>query len=329
MSPVPSPWIAVAASRDIGARPQRILFDGRPLVLFRSGGAVRALLDHCPHRAAPLSGGRVVEGMIECPYHGWRFDGDGRCKLMPGLVGDLPRAQVPTYPVAEAEGLVFVARDRTEAAPYASVLAGSDAVSTIVRSRVASTLAEVAENILDATHTHTIHKGILRGLSARRYRVTVTVTGGDGWVEARYEGDARQEGLISRLLEGGRTVSVGRFLAPGIAELEFWGARQINLATTFHLREAGDGKVTGLALLSGPRQKGLGVLKAALFRPLFAIAVGQDRRILERAQSNRLLVGDQRPMLTPLDVMRPHIDAILAGQRPTVADRPQVLQMDL
>ena len=76
----------------------------------------------------------------------------------------------------------------------------------------------MAENILDATHTHFTHKGILRGLSARRNRVAVSVTAGEGWVEARYEGEPRQEGLVSRLLEGERSISVGRFLAPGICE---------------------------------------------------------------------------------------------------------------
>ncbi|MCY0886083.1 MAG: 3-isopropylmalate dehydratase small subunit, partial [Firmicutes bacterium] len=45
-------------------------------------GQVYAMRDICPHRAAPLSAGRLVdkpgEGeTIECPYHGWRFRPDG------------------------------------------------------------------------------------------------------------------------------------------------------------------------------------------------------------------------------------------------------------
>jgi phenylpropionate dioxygenase-like ring-hydroxylating dioxygenase large terminal subunit len=321
--------VAVAQSKALGRRPLRAMAEGRPLVLFRDGGGIHCLADICPHRSAPLSGGRVVDGAIECPYHGWRFAGSGRCSAMPGLIGELPRALVPSYPVVEKDGLIFFALERQNTEPYTTVLAGKDTVSAIVESRVRSSLAEVAENILDATHTHFTHKGILRGLSNRRYRVTVTVTGGDDWVEARYEGEPKQEGLISRLLEGERSISVGRFRNPGIAELEFWGKERINLATTFHLRQETADIVHGFGILSGPRQGGLGHLKAPLFKPFFRIALQQDKHILQAAEANRRIFPERRQMIGPLDVMRPHIDAILAGRRPEVADGPAQVVMEL
>ena len=185
----------------------------------------------------------------------------------------------------------------------------------------------MAENILDATHTHFTHSGILRGLSSRRYRIKVTVTGGDGWVEARYEGEPKQEGVISRLLEGERSISVGRFLAPGIAELEFWGRDRINLSTTFHLRQEDDEHVSGFGVLAGPLQGGLGYLKALLFKPLFNIALRQDQSILNIARANKL--PDSKPVVGRLDVLRPHIEAILRGERPTVADAPVEIMMEL
>jgi phenylpropionate dioxygenase-like ring-hydroxylating dioxygenase large terminal subunit len=322
-------WVAIARSKTVRTKPLRVLAGGRAFVLFRADGRLHCLADVCPHRSAPLSGGRVVNGSIECPYHGWQFDGAGLCKAMPGLTGAVPRALVPSYAVCEKDGLIFFSAQAASAAPYTTVLAAGDTVSLTVESRVTSSLAEVAENILDATHTHFTHKGILRGLSAKRYKVTVTVTGGDGWVEARYVGEPKQEGLVSRLLEGERSISVGRFRYPGIAELEFWGAKSINLATTFHLRQETEDTVHGFGILSGPRQRNLGYLKALLFKPFFRIALRQDQHILHAAEENRKLFAQRRQMLTPLDVMRPHIDAILAGQRPDVADRPAVLVMEL
>ena len=213
--------------------------------------------------------------------------------------------------------------------PYSGALSGPDAVSMMLTNRVQSSLAEVAENILDATHTHYTHRGVLRGLSERRYRVTVTVTGGDGWVEARYEGEPRQEGLVSRLLEGERSISIGRFVAPGIAELEFWGKNGPNLVTTFHLRQEGPDVVKGIGVLCGPKQGGLGWLKGRLFLPLFRVAVNQDQRILSAAHRRRKQFSEIRQMMGPLDVIRPHIDAILEGRRPSVADAPQTLVMEL
>ena len=78
-----STWHAVALSRKVGTRPHRVMLDGQPFVLFRSGKALHCLTDRCPHRFAPLSQGRVIDDAIECPYHGWRFDGGGRCRSMP------------------------------------------------------------------------------------------------------------------------------------------------------------------------------------------------------------------------------------------------------
>lgn len=327
--PAASGWLAVAASRDLARRPLRIVHAGRPFVLFREAGEPKALVDRCPHRGARLSAGRVRADGLECPYHGWRFGGDGRCRAIPGNLGPLPSFNVPTLSACEADGLVFLRVAPGEAPPYCSVLHGEGVVSRRVRSLVRSSLLDVAENILDATHTHFTHKGILRGLSTRRNRVEVSVTAGEGWVEARYEGEPRQEGLVSRLLEGERSISVGRFLAPGICELEFWGRGKINLATTFHLRAEAQGVVAGIGLMRGPFQNGLGLLKAALFMPLFKTALWQDRVILNAVTANAAYFPAAKPAIGPLDVMRANIAAILAGERPPAADAPVRLMMEL
>jgi len=322
-----SSWYAVALSRAVNRKPHRVLIAGQAFVIFRSGGALHCLTDRCPHRFAPLSLGRVVADTIECPYHGWRFDGTGRCRAVPGLLEPVPNVVVPPHAVREANGLVYISPEAVRGVPYPGVLSGPGTVSSVVENRVRSSLIDVAENILDATHTHFTHSGILRGLSSRRYNVKVTVTGGDGWVEARYEGEPRQEGIISRLLEGERSISVGRFIAPGVAELEFWGRDRINLSTTFHLRQEDDEHVHGFGVLAGPMQGGLGYLKAVLFKPLFHIALRQDQTILTVARQNRL--PNAKPVVGRLDILRPHIEAILRGERPSVADAPTELTMEL
>jgi len=327
--PSPSPWTAVCRSSDLRDRPRRIAIDGTALVLFRAVEGVSAFPDICPHRQAPLSQGQVVDGRLQCAYHGWSFEGAGQCVAMPGLVGEAPRVRLSCWSVREQDGLVFVAREASDLASYGGRLTGAGVARMVMANTTRSTLAEVAENILDATHTHFIHKGLLRGLSRRRYRVTVTLSGGPGWVEARYEGEPRQEGLVSRLLEGGRGISVGRFLSPGIAEIEFWSANRIELATTFHLRQAAPDRVEGLGVLAGPLDGGLGWVKAALFRPLFDIAVAQDQRILGAVTDNRSVFDAVRPVIGPLDLLRPSIDAILAGEVPPVAGAPRTVEMEL
>jgi phenylpropionate dioxygenase-like ring-hydroxylating dioxygenase large terminal subunit len=111
-------------------RLQRYEILGEPILLGRTrAGAVYALRDVCPHRAAPLSAGRLIqddqgEALVECPYHGWRFRTDGVCAAIPSLAEDqavdVARIRVRRYPAVESQGLVFVwmgAEGRAEAEP--------------------------------------------------------------------------------------------------------------------------------------------------------------------------------------------------------------------
>lgn len=91
---------------------------GEPVVIGRTrAGAVYALRDVCPHRAAKLSAGKVrteSDGgeTVECPYHGWRFRTDGACAKIPSLSTDNPcdisKVRVKAYPLVEAQGLVWI-----------------------------------------------------------------------------------------------------------------------------------------------------------------------------------------------------------------------------
>jgi phenylpropionate dioxygenase-like ring-hydroxylating dioxygenase large terminal subunit len=114
-------WYFAALGTELKpGRLQRYEILGEPILLGRTrAGAVYALRDVCPHRAAPLSAGRLVGGapadggeVVECPYHGWKFRTDGVCAAIPSLVDeqdvDVARIRVRRYPAAESQGLVFV-----------------------------------------------------------------------------------------------------------------------------------------------------------------------------------------------------------------------------
>jgi len=63
---------------------------GENLVIFRTEEGRACVMDaYCPHLGAHLGfGGRVVGDCIECPFHGWKFDGrDGHCSSIPYSVG--------------------------------------------------------------------------------------------------------------------------------------------------------------------------------------------------------------------------------------------------
>ncbi len=77
-------WHPVASCKALGATPLAVKLLGLELVLWRDqAGKVHAFADQCPHRGARLSLGRVLESRLECAYHGWQFDGQGQCRLIP------------------------------------------------------------------------------------------------------------------------------------------------------------------------------------------------------------------------------------------------------
>ena len=120
MSFVQDIWYFAGLSGDVktGALIRRVIAD-EPITLGRKrDGSVFALRDICPHRAAPLSEGRIVDGpdgqeSVECPYHGWRFGtSDGACKAIPALTleqdMDTAKIKVRHYPAREEGQLIWV-----------------------------------------------------------------------------------------------------------------------------------------------------------------------------------------------------------------------------
>jgi hypothetical protein len=69
------------------------------------------IADRCPHRGASLAMGEVCGAALQCPYHGWVWNGrDGRCLRVPSLADQSripPRARVTAYPARERWGLVW------------------------------------------------------------------------------------------------------------------------------------------------------------------------------------------------------------------------------
>jgi nitrite reductase/ring-hydroxylating ferredoxin subunit len=84
---------------------------GQELVLFRDTAGRLGLLErHCAHRGADLAFGRLEDGGLRCPFHGWLFDAEGRCLETPAeppgsRLCDHVRQE--SYPVIERSGLIF------------------------------------------------------------------------------------------------------------------------------------------------------------------------------------------------------------------------------
>lgn len=106
-------WQPVALVDELdGPRPAKaVRVLGQDLVLFRDETGRLGLLDRdCPHRNADLAFGRLEDGGLRCPFHGWLFDVDGTCLETPGEPAGsklCTRVRQKAYPVVERGGIVF------------------------------------------------------------------------------------------------------------------------------------------------------------------------------------------------------------------------------
>lgn len=85
-------------------------FMGHSLVVFRSQDGVAHVLDaYCPHLGANLGiGSKVVGDVLECPFHGWRFNGEGKCTHIPGQNMIPANAQIRKWHVREVNQEIIV-----------------------------------------------------------------------------------------------------------------------------------------------------------------------------------------------------------------------------
>ncbi len=105
-------WWVIVGSKAITKKPVAVRRLGEDLVLWRdSNGKIVCQSQHCPHRGASLALGKVVDGCIECPFHGFRFAPEGNCTLMPceGKEAHISnQMRVKSYVVEEVHDLVWL-----------------------------------------------------------------------------------------------------------------------------------------------------------------------------------------------------------------------------
>jgi phenylpropionate dioxygenase-like ring-hydroxylating dioxygenase large terminal subunit len=104
-------WYPIIPASMLKDGPKAFTLLGRDMVLWIDGaGQAVAMDDRCPHRHARLSKGWILDGQLQCGYHGWTFNGEGHCTRMPQKDDDDPaRISVPRYRTAQRYGYVWAA----------------------------------------------------------------------------------------------------------------------------------------------------------------------------------------------------------------------------
>jgi phenylpropionate dioxygenase-like ring-hydroxylating dioxygenase large terminal subunit len=179
--PIPNGWFRVASSHELtpgGVRP--LHYFGRDLVLFRTADGTPHVLDaHCTHLGAHLGhGGRVEDNALRCPFHGWLWDGQGRCLAVPYARKVPPKAQMRAWPVREVNGMLWVYYHAQGEAPHWEIPELPEYTSPdwlLCRSGHRWTIRAhpqlIVENGVDSAHIPVVHCRQVRAITSEALEV--------------------------------------------------------------------------------------------------------------------------------------------------------------
>ncbi|BAZ50087.1 Rieske (2Fe-2S) region [Nostoc sp. NIES-4103] len=163
----PNGWFRVAYSEELPVKGvQPLHYFGKNLVLFRTEDGVAHVMDaHCPHLGAHLGhGGRIIGNTVQCPFHGWCFNGDGQCVEIPYTKKIPAKAQLQPWTVREINGLIMVWYHSQKEAPSWEIPLLSEYNSsewtpfrTVGKWRIRSHVQDINENGIDAAHFLAVH----------------------------------------------------------------------------------------------------------------------------------------------------------------------------
>ncbi|MCA9531454.1 MAG: Rieske 2Fe-2S domain-containing protein [Myxococcales bacterium] len=171
--PIPNGWFQVAFADELTPGTVKPLkYFGKDLVIFRTESGEVSLLDaFCPHMGAHLGhGGKVKGENIECPFHAWEFNTDGRCVEIP-YAKHIPRkACVDKWTIKEVGGLVMAWHHAEGKAPEWDIPDEIPEWGTKDGTRndawtdyeshdwvIKTRNQEMAENAVDSAHFHYVH----------------------------------------------------------------------------------------------------------------------------------------------------------------------------
>lgn len=331
-------WYIAAKSSELSGKPIRsVIFDER-IVLFRqSDGEPAALVDRCAHRNMALSAGRVDRDLLECPYHGWKYDKDGTCEEVPSLedTAKLSGAKlVRTYPVRESQGFiwVFMGEGEPPGPPFNfPCYRESGWTSFTMKTRFQASVFNCLENFLDVPHTAHVHKGWFRSRTTKR--ITAKVHRSSVGVDVEFIDEPELKSLIGRVLVPfrSRAVHTDRFIMPNVSRVDYRYSQKRHFIITSQCTPISDCATevyTVITFRYGP----INVLVRLFFEPISRIVIKQDVKAL-KLQTEQIKHFDG-PQFTfvETDLVGRHIQALWrwaadegAAQRPIQESEREVV----
>lgn len=159
-------WYAVETDANLKrGQINEVKFWGQSIALYRGyDGVVRAVENRCAHRQLALTEGIVEGPLIACQYHGWKYDGCGRCVTIDHELGKnrkrMPKIQIASYPVKIRYGLIWIFPgdpDKAEQVPLPDItqLSGPEPWPIVpIDVTIGAHFSMIVENVCDFNHAY-------------------------------------------------------------------------------------------------------------------------------------------------------------------------------
>lgn len=161
-------WYVGAWAHEVSRKLTSRTILGESLLLYRKeNGEPVAIGNRCPHRFAPLDMGKLIGDVVQCRYHGLRFDSIGKCVLNPHDTGRIPpKMVVPGYPAVEKHKLIwlwFGDNEKMDLSTIPDFSCHEDPNLALVGGmfEIRANYELVSDNLLDLSHGEFVHEGVL------------------------------------------------------------------------------------------------------------------------------------------------------------------------
>lgn len=306
-------WYIAAESAQLKEKPLAAQVIGQHLVLFRkSDGTPAVLIDRCAHRNAALSEGAVRNGCVECPYHGWQYDGEGECVRIPSIDESRPnvhKISVKQFPTKEQDGYIWVymGNDTPLAGPRPFPHLNEANWTTFrMKTNFAAGTFSCLENFLDCPHTTHVHTGLFRSREAKPVRAEVRTSSESVEVEFFEERDAQS--LVSKLLfpSKSRMVHTDRFLMPTTTRVDYFFSDKRHFIITSQCTPISENETVVYTVVTY-RFGHIGRLIRLFFAPLCRRIIQQDVDVLNRQTVQLKKFGGEQFHFVESDLVGPPI----------------------
>ena len=341
-------YVACTQKQLLKGKPYRAKVLGLNLVLFRQqSGQVAALLDQCVHRGTRLSAGKVSDDCLVCPYHGWRYDGQGHVVHIPSVGGQACASKVQGYRyrqrhfvVQEQDGLVWVYTGvgDPQAKPIFRLPAFGERPwqSYFMVNTFEADVGSLVQNFLDVPHTVFVHEGIFRSSSGRVMEATLACKAQS--IEVAYHDEADKIGILHWLSNphGEPLVHTDRFFAPNVTFCDYlWGQRSgfliVSQITPIDARQS---RVYTYIAYRFPVPRWVLRLLRPFLHLYTHLVIQQDVKIIQAHRQGLDNVAHFKPANVPADAVHVGVEQLLAAVRrgealPEAQRREQRIRFEL